>query len=123
MILADVELPGMNGLELLGHLCEEIKQIPVIIITGRGSDERVVQSIEAGAYWYIEKPLKFPVLQALLKRALERVQDKQAVAALTRELREAGKLGVLVGASGRHAGCDAPGRNSRPLDRLCFDHR
>jgi DNA-binding NtrC family response regulator len=100
VILADVELPGMNGLELLGHLAEEIKQIPVIIITGRGSDERVVQSIEAGAYWYIEKPLKFPVLQALLKRALERVQDKQAVAALTRELREAGKLGVLVGASG-----------------------
>src|ERR1700690_1639342 len=100
VILADVELPGMNGLELLGHLAEEIKQIPVIIITGRGSDERVVQAIEAGAYWYIEKPLKFPVLQALLKRALERVQDKQAVAALTRELREAGKLGVLVGASG-----------------------
>jgi DNA-binding NtrC family response regulator len=100
VILADVELPGMNGLELLGHLAEEIKQIPVIIITGRGSDERVVQSIEAGAYWYIEKPLKFPVLQALLKRALERVQDKQAVAALTRELREAGKLGVLVGSSG-----------------------
>jgi DNA-binding NtrC family response regulator len=90
----------MNGLELLGHLVEEIKEIPVIIITGRGSDERVVQAIEAGAYWYIEKPLKFPVLQALLKRALERVQDKRQVAALTRELRDAGKLGVLVGASG-----------------------
>ena len=66
----------------------------MIIITGRGSDERVVQSIEAGAYWYIEKPLKPPVLQALLERALGRVRDKQAVAALTRELREAGKLGV-----------------------------
>ena len=100
VILADVELPGMNGLELLGHLVEEIKEIPVIIITGRGSDERVVQAIEAGAYWYIEKPLKSPVLQALLKRALERVQDKHQVAALTRELRDAGKLGVLVGSSG-----------------------
>jgi DNA-binding NtrC family response regulator len=100
VILADVELPGMNGLELLGHLVEEIKEIPVIIITGRGSDERIVQAIEAGAYWYIEKPLKFPVLQALLKRALERVQDKHQVVALTRELRDAGKLGVLVGSSG-----------------------
>src|SRR5271168_4428984 len=58
VILADAELPGMNGLELLGHLSEEIQLIPVIIITGRGSDERVVQAIEAGAYWYIEKPLK-----------------------------------------------------------------
>src|SRR5215467_14513989 len=46
VILADVELPGMNGLELLGHLGEEIQQIPAIIITGRGSEERVVQAIE-----------------------------------------------------------------------------
>src|ERR1700719_758634 len=99
VILADVELPGMNGLDLLAHLGEEIQQIPVIIITGRGSDERVVQAIEAGAFWYIEKPLKPPVLKALLDRALGRSRDRKAVAALTRQLREAGKLGVLVGAS------------------------
>jgi len=99
VILADVELPGMNGLDLLGHLGEEIQQIPVIIITGRGSDERVVQAIEAGAFWYIEKPLKPPVLKALLDRAMGRSRDRKAVAALTRQLREAGKIGVLVGAS------------------------
>src|SRR5450755_738018 len=99
VILADVELPGMNGLDLLAHLGEEIQRIPVIIITGRGSDERVVQAIEAGAYWYIEKPLKPPVLRALLDRAFGRVRDQQAVAALTRDLRSAGKLGVLVGTS------------------------
>jgi DNA-binding NtrC family response regulator len=99
VILLDVELPGMNGLDLLTHLGEDIQRIPVIIITGRGSDERVVQAIEAGAYWYIEKPLKPPVLRALLDRALGRVRDQQAVAALTRDLRTAGKLGVLVGTS------------------------
>jgi len=99
VILADVELPGMNGLDLLAHLGEEIQQIPVIIITGRGSDERVVQAIEAGAFWYIEKPLKPPVLKALLDRALGRSRDRKAVAVLTRQLREAGKLGVLVGSS------------------------
>ena len=71
----------------------------MIIITGRGSDERVVQAIEAGAFWYIEKPLKPPVLRALLDRALGRVRDQQAVAVLTRQLRDAGKLGTLVGAS------------------------
>jgi DNA-binding NtrC family response regulator len=99
VILADVELPGMNGLDLLRHLEEEIQRIPVIIITGRGSDERVVQAIEAGAFWYIEKPLKPPVLRALLDRAFGRLHDRQAVAALTRELRGAGKLGALVGTS------------------------
>ena len=99
VILADVELPGMNGLELLRHLGDEIQRIPVIVITGRGSDERVVQAIEAGAFWYIEKPLKPPVLRALLDRALGRVRDQKTVAVLTRQLREAGKLGVLVGAA------------------------
>ncbi len=99
VMLADVELPGMNGLDLLRHLGDEIQRIPVIIITGRGSDERVVQAIEAGAFWYIEKPLKPPVLRALLDRAFGRLRDRQAVAVLTRQLRDAGKLGVLVGAS------------------------
>ena len=79
VILADVELPGMNGLELLGHLAEEIEQVPVIIITGRGSDERIVQAIDAGAYWYIEKPLKPPILQALLDRALRRVRTRRSL--------------------------------------------
>ncbi len=99
VMLADVELPGMNGLDLLRHLGDEIQRIPVIIITGRGSDERVVQAIEAGAFWYIEKPLKPPVLRALLDRAFGRLRDRQAVAVLTRQLRDAGKLGVLVGSS------------------------
>jgi DNA-binding NtrC family response regulator len=100
LILADVELPGMNGLDLLAHLGEEIARIPVIIITGRGSDERVIQAIEAGAYWYIEKPLKPPVLRALIERALGHARDQQTVVALRRDLRAAGKIGVLVGTSG-----------------------
>jgi DNA-binding NtrC family response regulator len=100
LILADVELPGMNGLDLLAQLGEEIALIPVIIITGRGSDERVIQAIEAGAYWYIEKPLKPPVLRALIERALGHARDQQTVLALRRDLRAAGKIGALVGTSG-----------------------
>src|ERR1700730_4089389 len=99
VILVDVELPGMNGLELLRQLNDEIQHIPAIIITGRGTNERVVEAIEAGAYWYIEKPLIFPVLRALLDRAFERVRSQKQVASLTKELRDAGRLGVLIGAS------------------------
>src|ERR1700677_817398 len=99
LILADVELPGMNGLDLLTQLGDEILRIPVFIITGRGRDERVVEAIEAGAYWYIENPLKPPVLRALLERALGHARNEQAVVALTRDLRAAGKLGTLVGTS------------------------
>jgi DNA-binding NtrC family response regulator len=98
-LLADVELPGINGLELLRRLEGDLQNIPVIVITGKGSEERVVQAIEAGAFWYIEKPLKAPVLHALLDRALGKARDRRAVAALTRQLRDAGRIGDLVGTS------------------------
>jgi len=98
-LIADVELPGMNGLDLLGHLGIELTDVPAIIITGKGSEERAVAAIEAGAFWYIEKPLKGPVLRALLDRALGKARDARQLVVLQRQLREAGRLGDLVGAS------------------------
>ena len=98
-VIADVELPGMNGLDLLEQLGEELRDVPAIIITGKGSDERAVAAIEAGAFWYIEKPLKGPVLHALLDRALSKARDAQKLAVLQRQLRDAGRLGELVGGS------------------------
>jgi DNA-binding NtrC family response regulator len=98
-MIADVELPGIDGLELVKRLGEELADVPAIIITGKGSDERAVAAIEAGAFWYIEKPLKAPVLRALLDRALWRARDRREVASLTQQLRAAGRLGELVGNS------------------------
>ena len=97
VLIADVELPGMDGLSLLVHLAEELHAVPAIIITGKGSEERAVAAIEAGAFWYIEKPLKGSILHALLDRALGRVHDRQQVAALRRQLRDAGRVGELIG--------------------------
>jgi DNA-binding NtrC family response regulator len=99
VLIADVELPGIDGLTLLGRLGDELASVPAIIITGKGSEERAVAAIEAGAFWYIEKPLKGAVLRALLNRALGKVHDQQQVAALRRQLREAGRIGELVGAA------------------------
>ncbi len=98
-LIADVELPGMNGLDLLAQLGEELRQVPAIVITGKGSEERAVAAIESRAFWYIEKPLKPPILKALLERALEATHDKKKLEVLQRALRETGRLGDLVGAS------------------------
>jgi DNA-binding NtrC family response regulator len=89
----------MNGLDLLKQLGEELRDVPAIIITGKGSEERAVAAIEAGAFWYIEKPLKGPVLRALLDRALSKARDAQNLVLLQRQLRDAGRLGELVGGS------------------------
>jgi DNA-binding NtrC family response regulator len=98
-LIADVELPGMNGLDLLKQLGSELNNVPSIIITGKGSDERAVAAIESGAFWYIEKPMKAPVLRALLDRCLEKARDTRQLAVLQRQLRETGRLGDLVGGS------------------------
>ena len=98
-LIADVELPGMNGLDLLKQLGPELHGVPAIIITGKGSEERAVAAIESGAFWYIEKPLKGPVLHALLERALGKARDTRQLAVLQRQLRETGRLGDLVGGS------------------------
>src|ERR1700752_3303036 len=98
-LIADVELPGMNGLDLLQQLGDELRHVPAIIITGKGSEERAVAAIEAGAFWYIEKPLKGPVLRALLDRALSKAHDANTLAVLQKQLRDAGRLGELVGGS------------------------
>src|SRR5262249_37820634 len=97
LLIADVELPGMDGLSLLGHLRDELQTVPAIIITGKGSGERAVAAIEAGAFWYIEKPLKASILHALLERALGGARDRQQVVALRRQLREGGRMGEVVG--------------------------
>src|ERR1700684_503603 len=98
-LIADVELPGMNGLDLLKQLGADLSNVPAIIVTGKGSDERAVAAIEAGAFWYIEKPMKAPVLRALLDRCLEKARDTRQLAVLQRQLRETGRLGDLVGGS------------------------
>jgi DNA-binding NtrC family response regulator len=99
ILIADVELPGMDGLTLLSRLGKELETVPAIIITGKGSEERAVAAIEAGAFWYIEKPLKGAVLHALLDRALGKARDRRQVAALTRQLRQAGRIGELIGSA------------------------
>jgi DNA-binding NtrC family response regulator len=99
ILIADVELPGLDGLTLLSRLGKELETVPAIIITGKGSEERAVAAIEAGAFWYIEKPLKGAVLHALLDRALGKARDRQQVAALTRQLRQAGRIGELIGSA------------------------
>src|SRR5260221_9520135 len=65
-LIADVELPGMNGLDLLRQLGPELHDVPAIIITGKGSEERAVAAIEAGACLFIQKTLERHGFSAVL---------------------------------------------------------
>ena len=71
LVLSDLKLPGVNGLDLLKKFKEHDSRIPLIIMTAYGDSRTTIKAIQMGAYDYIEKPLDVDRLNALIKRALE----------------------------------------------------
>ena len=84
IVLADVRMPGMSGLELLKIVKQDYPAIDVVMITGFGTVSSAVQAIKQGAYDYLTKPLKLDDL----KRVLRRLVEKQELTTENRLLRE-----------------------------------
>ena len=70
LILSDIAMPGMNGLELLREAKRAWPHIPVMMVTAYGDDERRQQATEGGAVEFLGKPLDFDLLKQRL-RALQ----------------------------------------------------
>lgn len=77
ILLVDIKLPDMNGLEVLKKLKEKKPDCEVIVITGFGTQEIAIQSLRRGAIDYIEKPIKMDELSAALGRACEKLAKKE----------------------------------------------
>lgn len=71
LVLTDLKMPEMNGLELLHHIRENYKNIPVILMTAFGTVENAVEAMKIGAYDYILKPVKISELVLVLEKALQ----------------------------------------------------
>ncbi len=72
VLILDVMLPGMNGIELLGEIRRRDHKFPVLILSARSSEGDLVQGLEAGADDYITKPFSLPELILRVRRMLER---------------------------------------------------
>jgi CheY-like chemotaxis protein len=71
LVLTDLFMPGMDGLELVATMALRHPRIPVIMMTGRGSEEIAVTALQAGAASYVPKPM----LSILLQETVEKVLD------------------------------------------------
>ena len=72
VILLDLQLPGMSGIDVLKKLRENSSASEVIMLTGHGSIDTAIESIRVGAFDYVMKPCPLDELQIRIERALER---------------------------------------------------
>lgn len=97
VIIADVRLPGMDGIELLGKVREVGDDVDVIIITAHEDMQTAVEAMKAGAYDYLVKPLDLDEIDLLLTRCLRERSLRRRVGHLSAQASEAHSLDRMVG--------------------------
>lgn len=70
-IIADIRMPGINGLELLNHIRENLPKLPVIIMTAHSDLDSAVSAYQGGAFEYLPKPFDVDEAVALVRRACD----------------------------------------------------
>ncbi len=99
IVLSDLVMPNLGGLELLRTLKQEDPDVTVILLTAQGSVETAVEAIKQGAYDYLTKPIDPQRLRIVLDQVATHHDTLREVQALRRQLREHGTFGSMVGAS------------------------
>ncbi|MFH1488781.1 MAG: response regulator [Pseudomonadota bacterium] len=92
IILTDIRMPGIDGIELLQRIKERDRDTEVIMITGHGDLELAIKSLKLEATDFITKPINYDILEIALKRAHERIsmrlREKEYTENLERLVRE-----------------------------------
>ncbi len=99
LVISDIRMPDMTGVEVLRKVKDIHPQIPVIMITAYASTETAVEALRLGAYDYITKPFKIEELKNTLNHALEKRRLKEEVDHLKRELKHKHGMDSMIGDS------------------------
>lgn len=94
LVISDVQMPGLSGLELLARIKEDKPDTAVLLVTAFSTAEQAVEAMKLGAYDYLAKPFKVDEIKILVKNALEKRDLKRE----NRQLKE--KAGVCEGYGG-----------------------
>jgi len=99
LMITDLELPEMKGLELMHEVKKKQPGVSVIIITGFGTIESAIEAMKLGAYDYIPKPFKVEELLLIVQKALQEGALRREVARLRKEIGKEYQFGNLIGKS------------------------
>ncbi|SMX50852.1 sigma-54-dependent transcriptional regulator [Maliponia aquimaris] len=101
IVISDIKMPGMDGIQLLKKLMGTDSSLPVIMITGHGDVPIAVEAMRIGAFDFLEKPFNPDRMSELAKKATNQRRLTLDTRALRRELADGGQImSKLIGASG-----------------------
>lgn len=99
VVLVDLVLPDMDGIELLKRIRNIDSDFPVIMITGHASIDLAVKAMRMGAFYFIEKPASTKAILEILKRAIEQKELMLSYRSLKRTAEEKFRFSGLIGKS------------------------
>ncbi len=102
LVLCDIQMPGINGLELVRQIHELEPDLPCIVMTGYNTPEKSLEALKAGAFWYLEKPFeqeRLDVVRQLVEKAVEHGRLKSENRHLQHQLRSRHKFDSFIGKS------------------------
>src|ERR1700686_2066626 len=99
IVITDMKMPRMGGLELLEKLATDTQTMAVVVVTAQGTIDSAVQAMRMGAYDYITKPIDTNRLRTILQNASALLGTRAELEVTRRKLRDAGSLGSLIGSS------------------------
>ena len=99
VVLTDVRMPGVSGLQLCQELSSTRPTVPVIVMTAFGSMETAVAALRSGAYDFITKPVEMDLLAVSLQRAIDHHRLQDRVRRLSETVDHAKHFGDIIGDS------------------------
>jgi DNA-binding NtrC family response regulator len=99
VILTDLQLPDLGGIEVVKRLKEISPDSEIIMISGHGSVAKAVEATKAGAFYFVEKPVEFDELMILIEKAIERGQQAEEIRQLRGRLSNRASYYNIIGSS------------------------
>ncbi|NUM88832.1 MAG: sigma-54-dependent Fis family transcriptional regulator, partial [Bdellovibrionales bacterium] len=99
LIITDLKMAQMDGMEFLRQMQKENSDIPIVLITAFGSIDTAIEAMRNGAYHYLVKPFKLAEISVTVERALERRRLARENSLLRSEIKQGFKMGNIIGKS------------------------
>src|SRR5512143_2427845 len=99
LLLVDVRMPGLSGLEVTRIAHRDYPSLPVVVMTAFGSMDTAIEAIQEGAFDFISKPMNLDELKKIITRALAQRELSNGGGDKQRSVEEGPQLGTVIGKS------------------------